>query len=53
MKYSLMAEECPQCKKLTLIAYHDGMNGFKKCKECEYQEELPPEECNKGCCNCC
>ena len=52
MKYSLIAEECPECKKTALVTYHDGTNVFQKCKQCEYQKELPPEV-DKGCCNCC
>lgn len=52
MKYSLMMEECPKCKKTAVITYRDGMNGYKKCKECGHEEELPPEA-DKGCCNCC
>jgi DNA-directed RNA polymerase subunit M/transcription elongation factor TFIIS len=48
-----MPEECPECKKIALITYRDGTDGFKKCKECGYQKELPPEsEANSGC-GCC
>ncbi|MBP2638472.1 MAG: hypothetical protein H6Q72_4379 [Firmicutes bacterium] len=52
MKYSLMMEECPKCKKTAVITYREGLDGFKKCKECDYQEKLSPEA-DKGCCNCC
>jgi hypothetical protein len=52
MQYSLVPEECPKCKKIALITYRDGLDGHKKCKECGYQKELPPESRQCGC-SCC
>ena len=52
MKFSLIPEECPKCKKLALVKYINGLNAYLKCKECDYQKELP-SECNKGNCGCC